>query len=119
MTDDETYQVMNEINQRFVDLFGDSGKEWGLSLDPGYNTDIARAIDERFRMPFGQIALLSSLHPELLAQRCERLRNGRSPDSKRTAGQMSKFTEGYGVVFGECGVLPKSDGSLKSNTWTF
>jgi len=34
--------------------------------------------------------------------------------------QMTKFTEqGYGIVFGEYGVLPKSDGSLKNNTLDF
>src|SRR5690554_6376341 len=33
---------------------------------------------------------------------------------------MTKFTEqGYGIVFGEYGVLPKSDGSLKNNTLDF
>ena len=130
LTDDETYQVMNEINQRFVDLIRGLGGKNGdrFLLIPGYNTDIARTIDERFRMPSdsAQDKLLLSVHYYTPWSYCgtEGVNSWGTEREYQTQNellaQMTKFTEqGYGIVFGEYGVLPKSDGSLKNNTLDF
>ncbi len=53
MTQDESYTVLNEVNQAFVDLVrskGGNNAERHL-LIAGYNTDIDRTCDERFIMP--------------------------------------------------------------------
>lgn len=50
---DESYKMLNEVNQTFTDLVRNSG---GNNADrplliAGYNTDIAKTCDERFEMP--------------------------------------------------------------------
>lgn len=49
----DSYNLLNKINQKFVDIVRASGKNNAKRhlLIAGYNTDIAKTCDERFKMP--------------------------------------------------------------------
>lgn len=53
LSDEESYALLNEINQLFVDTIRNSGgnNPWRHLLIAGYNADIICSIDERFIMP--------------------------------------------------------------------
>lgn len=53
ISDDESYALLNEINQLFVDTVRSAGgnNPWRHLLISGYNADIICSIDSRFKMP--------------------------------------------------------------------
>ena len=129
MPDSQRYSLTNRINQVFVDTVRDSG---GYNADrflliAGYGTDIERTADSRFVMPQDTISdrLLVSVHYYSPWSYCgASSAGGATPWGKKAdyeamlseLSRMKKFTSaGYGVVIGEYGALPGSDGVMKPN----
>lgn len=130
LSEDQTYQITNEINRRFVRLIRSLGgaNSQRFLLIPGYDTDIEKTLDARFEMPLDSVPdkLLISVHYYTPWNYCgiESVNDWGTEQEyaiqNELLSKMKKFTElGYGVVFGEYGVLPKEDGSLKNNTLDF
>lgn len=130
LSERETYQVTNKLNQRFVDLIrglgGNNSDRFLLVV--GYNTDIERTMDSRFVMPkdSAQDKLLLSVHYYTPWNYCgtDSVNNWGTEQEynmqNELLAKMTKFTaQGYGIVFGEYGVLPKADGSLKKDTLAY
>lgn len=132
LTDDERYALTNEINQTFVDVVRAAGgnNATRLLLIAGYSTNIDQTCDDRFQMPKDTVdsKLMVSVHYYDPWSYC-----GASSAASATKwgtvsdyeymdqqlAKMTKFTEaGYGVVIGEYGALPCSDG-LKDNTLAY
>lgn len=132
LTDDERYALTNEINQTFVDVVRATGgnNATRFLLIAGYSTDIDKTCDDRFQMPKDTVdsKLMVSVHYYDPWSYC-----GASSAASATKwgtvsdyeymdqqlAKMTKFTEaGYGVVIGEYGALPCSDG-LKDNTLAY
>ena len=132
LTDDERYALTNEINQTFVDVVRATGgnNATRLLLIAGYSTNIDQTCDDRFQMPKDTVdsKLMVSVHYYDPWSYC-----GASSAASATKwgtvsdyeymdqqlAKMTKFTEaGYGVVIGEYGALPCSDG-LKDNTLAY
>ena len=129
LPDDERYALTNRVNQAFVDTVRACGGNNAdrFLLIPGYGTDIDRTCDSRFIMPrdSAEGRLLISVHYYSPWSYC-----GASAASGATAwgiradleqmretlSKMTRFTAaGYGVVIGEYGALPGSDGVMKDN----
>ena len=130
LTDNQRYALANQVNQAFVDAVRATGgfNASRFLLIPGYGTNIAQTCDSRFVMPrdIAEDRLLISVHcyspwsycgassaasatPWGLAKDYDAL--------EKEIRMMSKFTaQGIGVVIGEYGVLPGSDGVLKEGT---
>lgn len=53
LTEDECYEVTNKINQKFVDIVRATGGNnvKRQLLIAGYNTEIDKTVDSRFKMP--------------------------------------------------------------------
>lgn len=132
LNDDERYALTNEINQTFVDVVRATGgnNATRLLLIAGYSTNIDQTCDDRFQMPRDTVdsKLMVSVHYYDPWSYC-----GASSAASATKwgtvsdyeymdqqlAKMTKFTEaGYGVVIGEYGALPCSDG-LKANTLAY
>lgn len=132
LNDDERYALTNEINQTFVDVVRATGgnNATRLLLIAGYSTNIDQTCDDRFQMPkdTADSKLMVSVHYYDPWSYC-----GASSAASATKwgtvsdyeymdqqlAKMTKFTEaGYGVVIGEYGALPGSDG-LKDNTLAY
>lgn len=132
LTDDERYALTNEIHQTFVDVVRATGgnNATRFLLIAGYSTDINQTCDDRFQMPKDTVdsKLMVSVHYYDPWSYC-----GASSAASATKwgtvsdyeymdqqlAKMTKFTEaGYGVVIGEYGALPCSDG-LKDNTLAY
>lgn len=132
LTDDERYALTNEINQTFVDVVRATGgnNATRFLLIAGYSTNIDQTCDDRFQMPkdTAESKLMVSVHYYDPWSYC-----GASSAASATKwgtvsdyeymdqqlAKMTKFTEaGYGVVIGEYGALPGSDG-LKDNTLAY
>lgn len=132
LNDDERYALTNEINQTFVDVVRATGgnNATRLLLIAGYSTNIDQTCDDRFQMPRDTVdsKLMVSVHYYDPWSYC-----GASSAASATKwgtvsdyeymdqqlAKMTKFTEaGYGVVIGEYGALPCSDG-LKDNTLAY
>lgn len=132
LNDDERYALTNEINQTFVDVVRATGgnNATRLLLIAGYSTNIDQTCDDRFQMPkdTADSKLMVSVHYYDPWSYC-----GASSAASATKwgtvsdyeymdqqlAKMTKFTEaGYGVVIGEYGALPCSDG-LKDNTLAY
>ncbi len=132
LPDDERYALTNEVNQAFVDVVRATGGNNAerLLLIAGYGTNIDQTCDDRFQMPTdtAENKLMVSVHYYDPWSYC-----GASTAAGATKwgtksdyeyidtqlGKMTKFTEaGYGVVIGEYGALPCSDG-LKENTLAY
>lgn len=132
LTDDERYALTNEINQTFVDVVRATGgnNATRFLLIAGYGTNIDQTCDDRFQMPkdTADSKLMVSVHYYDPWSYC-----GASSAASATKwgtvsdyeymdqqlAKMTKFTEaGYGVVIGEYGALPCSDG-LKANTLAY
>ena len=132
LTDDERYALTNEINQTFVDVVRATGgnNATRFLLIAGYSTNIDQTCDDRFQMPKDTVdsKLMVSVHYYDPWSYC-----GASSAASATKwgtvsdyeymdqqlAKMTKFTEaGYGVVIGEYGALPCSDG-LKDNTLAY
>ncbi len=136
MTEDELYETANKINQKFVDIIRKSGdnNKYRHLLIPGYNTDIAKTVDEvkevkekvngetvtkkvgnRYVMPTdieenGKTKLFLSVHYYTPWDFCGDGGTGTYTvgDQKATAkyfASLKKFSdEGYGIIIGECGI---------------
>lgn len=132
LNDDERYALTNEINQTFVDVVRATGgnNATRFLLIAGYSTNIDQTCDDRFQMPkdTADSKLMVSVHYYDPWSYC-----GASSAASATKwgtvsdyeymdqqlAKMTKFTEaGYGVVIGEYGALPCSDG-LKDNTLAY
>lgn len=132
LTDDERYALTNEINQTFVDVVRATGgnNATRFLLIAGYSTDIDQTCDDRFQMPkdTADSKLMVSVHYYDPWSYCgassavSATKWGKVSDYEYLDQQlekMTKFTEaGYGVVIGEYGALPCSDG-LKDNTLAY
>ena len=125
LEEDETYELMNQINQKFVDIVRASGgnNDDRFLLIAGNNTNIDKTCDSRFVMPKDSATgkLLVSVHYYDPWNYCgdkkaesvediESYRWGLAEEydyMKNQVAKMSKFTEaGYGVIIGEYGALP-------------
>lgn len=132
LTDDERYALTNEINQTFVDVVRATGGNNAARflLIAGYSTDIDQTCDDRFQMPkdTADSKLMVSVHYYDPWSYCgassavSATKWGKVSDYEymdQQLAKMTKFTEaGYGVVIGEYGALPCSDG-LKDNTLAY
>lgn len=132
LTDDERYALTNEINQTFVDVVRATGgnNATRFLLIAGYGTNIDQTCDDRFQMPkdTADSKLMVSVHYYDPWSYCgassaaSATKWGTVSDHEymdQQLAKMTKFTEaGYGVVIGEYGALPCSDG-LKDNTLAY
>ena len=132
LTDDERYALTNEINQTFVDVVRATGgnNATRFLLIAGYSTNIDQTCDDRFQMPkdTAESKLMVSVHYYDPWSYCgassaaSATKWGKVSDYEyldQQLAKMTKFTEaGYGVVIGEYGALPCSDG-LKDNTLAY
>ena len=132
LTDDERYALTNEINQTFVDVVRATGgnNATRFLLIAGYSTNIDQTRDDRFQMPKDTVdsKLMVSVHYYDPWSYCgassavSATKWGKVSDYEyldQQLAKMTKFTEaGYGVVIGEYGALPGSDG-LKDNTLAY
>ena len=132
LNDDERYALTNEINQTFVDVVRATGgnNATRLLLIAGYSTNIDQTCDDRFQMPkdTADSKLMVSVHYYDPWSYCgassaaSATKWGKVSDYEyldQQLAKMTKFTEaGYGVVIGEYGALPGSDG-LKDNTLAY
>lgn len=132
LTDDERYALTNEINQTFVDAVRATGgnNATRFLLIAGYSTNIDQTCDDRFQMPKDTAGskLMVSVHYYDPWSYCgassaaSATKWGKVSDYEyldQQLAKMTKFTEaGYGVVIGEYGALPCSDG-LKDNTLAY
>lgn len=132
LTDDERYALTNEINQTFVDVIRATGgnNATRFLLIAGYSTNIDQTCDDRFQMPkdTADSKLMVSVHYYDPWSYCgassaaSATKWGKVSDYEyldQQLAKMTKFTEaGYGVVIGEYGALPCSDG-LKDNTLAY
>ena len=133
LSEDERYALCNEVNQAFVDIVrmtGGNNAERFL-LIAGYGTNIDSTCDDRFVMPTdtAEDKLLLSVHYYDPWSYC-----GASSADGATAwgtksdyeymdkqlAKLEKFTgQGVGVVIGEYGALPGSDGKIKANSLAY
>ena len=132
LNDDERYVLTNEINQTFVDVVRATGgnNATRFLLIAGYGTNIDQTCDDRFQMPKDTAVskLMVSVHYYDPWSYCgassaaSATKWGKVSDYEymdQQLAKMTKFTEaGYGVVIGEYGALPCSDG-LKDNTLAY
>lgn len=119
LNENECYEKTYEINSEFVKLVRSTG---GKNTDrflliAGYNTDIAKTCDNRYKMPedTAKDKLLLSVHYYTPWDYCgtEAINQWGSPDDYDEQNslfqQLTKFTEqGYGVVIGEYAVMGKT-----------
>ena len=129
LTENECYETTNLINSEFVKLIRSQG---GMNADrflliAGYNTDIAKTCDERFKMPedSADSKLLLSVHYYTPWDYCgtDGVNQWGSPsDYDEQNGlfeKLSKFSDqGFGVVIGEYAVMMKN-GGIKADTDRF
>lgn len=130
LSEDECYEMTNKINQVFVETIRNTGgnNENRFLLIAGYNTDIEKTCDDRYKMPTDTAMnkLLISVHYYTPWGYCGNpsLSNwGAVKDYSEQndyLAMMTKFTDqGYGVVFGEYSVSLSDEGTVKNNTWDF
>lgn len=132
LNDDERYALTNEINQTFVDVVRATGgnNATRFLLIAGYSTNIDQTCDDRFQMPkdTADSKLMVSVHYYDPWSYCgassaaSATKWGKVSDYEYLDQQLAKMTKfieaGYGVVIGEYGALPGSDG-LKDNTLAY
>ena len=126
LTENECYEMTNSINSEFVKTIRSQGGNNAnrFLLIAGYNTDITKTCDDRFKMPedTANSKLLLSVHYYTPWDYCgtDGVNQWGSPsDYDEMNGlfrKLSKFSEqGYGVVIGEYAVM-KKDGGIKEDT---
>lgn len=129
LTPNQCYEKTNEINSEFVKTIRALGGKNAdrFLLVAGYNTDIEKTCDERFKMPedSAENKLLLSVHYYTPWDYCgtDSVNTWGSPsdyeEQNRLFEMMSKYSEqGYGVVIGEYAVMMKN-GGIKENTDRF
>lgn len=124
----ESYERVNNINQKFVDIVRSTGgkNKSRFLLIAGYDTDISKTADNRFKMPddTAKDRLLVSVHyysPSTFCIADKKSNSWGYSDSwgteddyntmRRDFEKMRKFTDaGYGVIIGEYGVCHNTDG---------
>lgn len=123
---DECYDLTNRINQLFVDTVRSTG---GNNTDrflliAGYNTDIAKTCDDRFKMPSDSAAskLILSVHYYTPWNYCGVNNQARwglkseYEDMNSLLKKMTKYTDkGYGLIIGEYGALPVYDSDTQTH----
>lgn len=126
LTKDECYETANKVNQVFVDtirgLGGNNANRF--LLIPGYGTDITQTLDSRWHMPSdtAKDKLFLSVHYYTPWSYCGSS-GSTTWGTKKNYEEMndllkklSTFTDqGYGIIIGECGVLPTSNREMKPN----
>lgn len=113
----EKYEMVNKINQLFVDIVRSTGGNNAsrFLLIPGYNTEFAKTVDERYVMPKdtdanGKNRLFVSVHYYTPWDFCgdDGAGNYTLADRQDLPGYfapLKRFTdEGYALIIGECGV---------------
>ncbi len=129
----ERYALTNKVNQAFVDTVRATGgnNAQRFLLIAGFGTNIKSTFDSRFVMPKDQAEkkLMVSVHYYDPWSYCGASSAagatlwGKASDYDtmyKTLSQMSKFVSmGYGVVIGEYGALPGSDGVMKTNAVSY
>lgn len=124
LTLDERYEMVNKINQKFVDIVRQSGgnNAYRHLLIAGYDTNIDKTCDERYKMPTdtaenGTSKLSVSVHYYTPWAFCGDGGSGvyTQKDKEATEGylsEMDKFYDaGYGIIMGEFSVCnPKQEG---------
>ncbi len=124
LTQDEIYEKVNAINQKFVEVVRKTGgnNAYRQLLIAGFSTDLGKTCNDKFKMPAdtvkanGKEKLHVSIHYYNPGAYCigEDATSNFYSDSWGTEqdvkgmhdslDQMDKFTkEGYGVIIGECG----------------
>lgn len=127
LSQDECYQLTNQINQFFVDTIRQSGgnNDDRFLLIAGYNTDFERTCDSRYKMPTDTAdhKLLLSVHYYTPWNYCGAEKDARwglkneLETMDRLFASLTKFTdEGYGVIIGEYAALPIYDSSTKTSS---
>lgn len=121
LKEDELYDTVNRINQKFVDVVRASGgnNKYRHLLIPGYDTNIKNTVDARYKMPTdiaenGKTKLFVSVHCYSPWGFCGDKMTGTytEKDAKALAdelGLMKKFADdGYATILGECGICNPS-----------
>ncbi len=130
LSENERYQLANEVNQAFVDTVRAAGGNNAnrFLLIPGYGTNIPQTCDMRFKMPADSAAdkLLISVHCYSPTSYClSSSAKAASPwgtsgdyeSLEKEMKMMTKFVaQGVGVIIGEYGALPGGDGVMKDNS---
>jgi len=127
LSEDECYEMTNKINQTFVDIIRKSGgnNKDRFLLIAGYNTDITKTCDDRFKMPTdtAKDKLLISVHYYTPSGYCINTSLSSWGTEKNYNEQndllsmMKKFTDqGVGVIIGEYAVALNEDGTIKNDT---
>ncbi len=124
LTDKERYEMVNNINQKFVDIVRNSGgnNAYRHLLIAGYDTNIDKTCDDRFKMPTdtaenGTTKLSVSVHYYTPWDFCGDGGSGIYTQKDKEAtekylSEMDKFyNAGYGIIMGEFSVCnPKQEG---------
>ena len=129
LSESECYETTNQINSEFVKVIRSLGGKNAdrFLLIAGYNTDITKTCDDRFKMPedTADSKLLLSVHYYTPWDYCGTdgvMQWGSPGDYDEQNGlfeKLSKFSEqGYGVVIGEYAVMLKN-GGIKPDTDKF
>ena len=117
LTEDECYKLLTELSQIFVNLIRSTGgnNTNRFLLMKGYNTDVMRTTDDRFKLPSDSVEnrLLLSVHYYTPWSYCGDTSGvgswGRTTEVEEMnylLGRLTRFTDmGFGVVLGEWGVL--------------
>ena len=117
LTEDECYKLLTELSQIFVNLIRQTGGNNSnrFLLMKGYNTDVIKTIDDRFKLPndSAESRLLLSVHYYTPWSYCGDTsgvgswgRTAEVEEMNELLGSLTKFTDmGYGIVLGEWGVL--------------
>lgn len=127
---DERFEMVNQINQKFVDVVRATGgnNRYRHLLIPGYDTSPRKTADERYKMPTdiaenGKSKLFVSVHIYTPGLYC--LDDGKGTytddDKKLVVGDTAKLQrfvdEGYAVIVGECGVVRPSEVDNNVTKW--
>ena len=129
LNENQCYEMANAINADFVKTIRAQGGKNAdrFLLIAGYNTDITKTCDDRFKMPedTADSKLLLSVHYYTPWDYCgtDGVTQWGSPDDYDEQNQLfeklSKFSQqGYGVVIGEYAVM-KKNGGIKEDTDKF
>ena len=134
LPDNERYALTLTVNQAFVDTVRAAGGHNAerFLLIAGYGTNIEQTVNSRYKMPedTAEDRLLISVHCYSPWSYCGEGSNAKSAtpwgivknfaDLEAEMKMMTKFTsQGIGVIIGEYGVLPGSDGLIKDNAVTY
>jgi len=129
LTEPECYEKLHEINSEFVKLIRSTGgkNEDRFLLMAGYNTDIQKTCDDRYKMPedTAKDKLLLSVHYYTPWDYCgtDGINQWGSPEDIEEQNELlemlTKYTDqGYGIIIGEYAVM-KSGRGQKPDTDKF